>query len=130
MKQHPSEGPVLVSCADYIACRPGPLRSIVADPGSWRICWPELGLTPTGDRPQNLTWRVDGAELGTAEWYLEPLGHGVVVHWFLRVMPAPTRLRRWWQRRRLERVAAGYRRRIWELKDHCERHYPSRPPCG
>ncbi|NMO93352.1 polyketide cyclase / dehydrase and lipid transport [Actinomycetospora sp. TBRC 11914] len=78
-----------------------------ADPEAWPRLWPDLGLTVFADRGEaGIRWSVTGRWVGSAEVWCEPvvLGpasadpdggpgsggeEGTLLHWFLRVDPAP-----------------------------------------
>jgi hypothetical protein len=73
-----------------------------ADPQQWRRYWPDLELTVFADRGEaGIRWSVTGRWVGSAEVWCEPvvLGpgtgdeaggeEGTLLHWFLRVDPAP-----------------------------------------
>jgi hypothetical protein len=73
-----------------------------ADPQQWRRLWPDLELSVFADRGEaGLRWSVTGAWVGSAEVWCEAvvLGpgtgsaaggeEGTLLHWFLRVDPAP-----------------------------------------
>jgi hypothetical protein len=69
----------------FVAAPPAVVARIVADPGRWGVWWPDLELAVTLDRGvQGRQWRVGGALTGTAEIWLEPVGDGTVVHFYLR----------------------------------------------
>lgn len=68
---------------------------------------------------EGVRWTVTGAAIGTAEWWLEAVRDGVVVHWYLRVDPAkPVRGRA--LARLKERYVASYREHLWRFKDEAE----------
>jgi hypothetical protein len=78
-----------------------------ADPEQWPRLWPDLDLTVFADRGEaGFRWSVTGRWVGSAEVWCEPvvLGpstssptpggatageEGTVLHWFLRLDPAP-----------------------------------------
>lgn len=69
----------------FVAAPPAQVARVVADPARWRAWWPDLDLTVTRDRGlEGLEWDVAGALRGTAEIWLEPVGDGTVVHYYLR----------------------------------------------
>ena len=69
----------------YIVADREVLAAIVHDPQRWRRWWPDLDLTVFMDRgPAGIRWSVLGALSGSAELWLEPVGDGVVVHYYLR----------------------------------------------
>ncbi|WBQ02660.1 SRPBCC family protein [Kribbella sp. CA-293567] len=109
-----------ISCDDLVVADPAYVAARLGADPLWREWWPELTLTVSERRGlEGVRWAVTGAAIGTAEWWLEEVRDGVVVHWYLRVDPArpagPRRLRRL-----QERYVARYRQRIWRLKDELE----------
>lgn len=80
-----------------------------ADPATWPQLWPDLDLTVFADRGEaGIRWSVTGRWVGSAEIWCEPvvLGpsatrphpgpagepgaeEGTLLHWFLRLDPAP-----------------------------------------
>ncbi|GAA2790389.1 polyketide cyclase / dehydrase and lipid transport [Kribbella solani] len=109
-----------ISCDDFVVADPAYVAERLGTDTLWREWWPELTLTPTERRgAKGVRWAVTGAAIGTAEWWLEPVRDGVVVHWYLRVDPArPVRGRA--LARLKERYVAAYRERIWRFKDAAE----------
>jgi hypothetical protein len=112
----------------WFAARPGPVAAIVAEPGNWRRWWPGLTLAVDEWRGnKGVRWVVAAVAgrghglSGSAEIWLEPMFDGVVVHFFLRLDPAPGRRL---PRRRGERIAGEYRRRtkqaFWALADQLD----------
>ncbi len=72
----------------YVGCPPALLAPLVADPASWTGWWPDLRLSVTRARGiKGQQWAVRGALTGSMEIWLEPIGPGTVVHWFLRADP-------------------------------------------
>jgi hypothetical protein len=72
----------------YVGCPPALLAPVVADPASWARWWPDLRLSVTRDRGvKGQQWAVRGALTGSMEIWLEPVGPGTVLHWFLRADP-------------------------------------------
>ncbi len=115
----------------WFAARPGAVAAIVAEPANWRRWWPDLALEVDEWRNEKgVRWLVPSVAgvgtglAGSAEVWLEPMFEGVVVHFFLRLDPAPGRRMGGRQR---ERVADRYRRRtkqaFWSLADQLD---PSR----
>jgi ribosome-associated toxin RatA of RatAB toxin-antitoxin module len=109
-----------ISCDDLVVADPAYVAERLGSDTLWREWWPELTLTPSERRGrEGVRWAVTGAAIGTAEWWLEPVRDGVVVHWYLRVDPTrstgPRRLRKL-----QERYVARYRNRIWRFKDEVE----------
>ncbi|GAA0625078.1 SRPBCC family protein [Kribbella sandramycini] len=109
-----------ISCDDLVVADPAYVAERLGSDAVWREWWPELTLTPSERRgAEGVRWIVTGAALGTAEWWLEQVRDGVVVHWYLRADPvkplrgrALTRLR--------ERYVRRYRERLWAFKDEAE----------
>lgn len=109
-----------ISCDDLVVADPAYVAERLGADTLWREWWPELTLTPSERRGlEGVRWAVTGAAIGTAEWWLEQVRDGVVVHWYLRVDPVgpagPRRLRKL-----RERYVARYRERLWRLKDELE----------
>jgi ribosome-associated toxin RatA of RatAB toxin-antitoxin module len=109
-----------ISCDDLVVADPAYVAERLGADTLWREWWPELTLTPSERRGvEGVRWAVTGAAIGTAEWWLEQVRDGVVVHWYLRVDPAgragPRRLRKL-----QEQYVARYRKQIWRFKDEVE----------
>jgi ribosome-associated toxin RatA of RatAB toxin-antitoxin module len=109
-----------ISCDDLVVADPAYVAERLGADTLWREWWPELTLTPAERRGlEGVRWAVTGAAIGTAEWWLEPVRDGVVVHWYLRVDPV-----RHTSTRKLnalkEQYVARYRNRIWRFKDEVE----------
>ncbi|QNE22101.1 SRPBCC family protein [Kribbella qitaiheensis] len=109
-----------ISCDDLVVADPAYVAQRLSSDTLWREWWPEFTLTPSERRGQEgVRWAVTGAAIGTAEWWLEQVRDGVVVHWYLRVDPAgrggARRLRKL-----KERYVARYRNQIWRFKDEVE----------
>lgn len=109
------------------------LAATLADERLWREWWPDLRLTVFMDRGrEGIRWTVAGALVGSSEVWLEPHGDGVIVHYYLRCDPAPSR---GWPtrpkraaraaRRLRHRHAVDWKRRVNALKDELE---SGRPP--
>ncbi|WP_405057795.1 SRPBCC family protein [Kribbella sp. NBC_01505] len=109
-----------VSCDDLVVADPAYVAERLGSDTLWREWWPELTLTPSERRGlEGVRWAVTGAAIGTAEWWLEQVRDGVVVHWYLRVDPArPVRGRALVRLR--ERYVRQYRERLWAFKDEAE----------
>ncbi|MFI7066951.1 SRPBCC family protein [Kribbella sp. NPDC050124] len=109
-----------ISCDDLIVADPAYVAERLGSDTLWREWWPDLTLTPSERRGlEGVRWSVTGAATGTAEWWLEQVRDGVVVHWYLRVDPAkPLRGRALTKLR--ERYVAQYRERLWRFKDEVE----------
>ncbi|GAA1605815.1 hypothetical protein GCM10009789_69830 [Kribbella sancticallisti] len=109
-----------ISCDDLVVADPAYVAERLGADTLWREWWPELTLTPSERRGlEGVRWAVTGAAIGTAEWWLEQVRDGVVVHWYLRVDPVrPAGRRR--LRRLQEQYVARYRDHLWALKDELE----------
>jgi ribosome-associated toxin RatA of RatAB toxin-antitoxin module len=109
-----------ISCDDMVVADPAYVAERLGSDTLWREWWPELTLTPSERRgAEGVRWAVTGAAIGTAEWWLERVRDGVVVHWYLRVDPArPVRGRALTRLR--ERYVTQYRERLWAFKDEAE----------
>ena len=69
----------------FVAAAPRDVAALVAEPQRWRQWWPDLTLRLTQDRGlEGVRFVVSGALRGTAEIWLEPVGDGTVVHFYLR----------------------------------------------
>ncbi|WP_328995129.1 SRPBCC family protein [Kribbella sp. NBC_01245] len=109
-----------VNCDDLIVAEPAYVAQRLGDDSLWRAWWPGLTLTPYERRGlQGVRWTVAGELTGTAEWWLEPVRDGVVVHWYLRAEPEGKLSRRRLDRLR-ESYVARYRHNVWEFKDEVE----------
>jgi hypothetical protein len=114
-----------VADATWIAVRPSVLAPLVADPGNWRVWWPELDLAVAEDRgSKGMRWTVRadraGRVTGSMEVWLEAADDGTVAHFFLRLdgQPGPVRRR---ERARLERVYRTRAKRIfWAMSDRLD----------
>lgn len=73
----------------FLAVPPERLAPEFADPAAWRRLWPDLDLRVFADRAEKgVRWSVVGdAWRGSMEVWLEAVGDGTVLHWFLRVDP-------------------------------------------
>lgn len=109
-----------ISCDDLVVADPAYVAERLGSDTLWREWWPDLTLTPSERRGlEGVRWAVTGAAIGTAEWWLEQVRDGVVVHWYLRVDPArPVRGRALTRLR--ERYVAQYREHLWRFKDQVE----------
>jgi len=109
-----------ISCDDLVVADPAYVAERLGSDTLWREWWPELTLTPTERRGlEGVRWAVTGAAIGTAEWWLERVRDGVVVHWYLRVDPRQPVRGRALERLR-ERYVARYRDHLWRFKDAVE----------
>lgn len=109
------------------------LAQIVADPARWRLWWPGLSLVVFMDRGlDGIRWTVTGDLVGSSEIWLEAMGDGVLLHYYLRAdptvpgsgtrpreIPASARGRREIDRLR-RRHAVAWKRTVWALKDEVE----------
>jgi hypothetical protein len=104
----------------YVAVPPAVLAPLVGDPAAWRSWWPDLHVQVTLDRGvKGVQWAVRGALAGSMEIWLEPVGDGVVIHWFLRAdPPAPLPARRAGRER--DRRVRDWKRHAFALKDRAE----------
>ena len=109
-----------ISCDDLVVADPAYVAERLGSDTLWREWWPDLTLTPSERRGlEGVRWAVTGSATGTAEWWLEAVRDGVVVHWYLRVDPAkPVRGRA--VERLKERYVTAYRERLWRFKDEVE----------
>jgi len=114
-----------ISCDDLVVADPAYVAERLGSDTLWRAWWPDLTLTPTERRGlEGVRWAVTGSAVGTAEWWLEAVRDGVVVHWYLRVDPAePVRGRA--LVRLQERYVASYRKHLWRFKDEVEAGRPA-----
>jgi ribosome-associated toxin RatA of RatAB toxin-antitoxin module len=109
-----------ISCDDLVVADPAYVAERLGSDTLWREWWPELTLTPTERRGlEGVRWAVTGVAIGTAEWWLEQVRDGVVVHWYLRVDPREPVRGRALDRLR-ERYVARYRDHLWRFKDEVE----------
>jgi ribosome-associated toxin RatA of RatAB toxin-antitoxin module len=109
-----------ISCDDLVVADPAYVADRLGEDTLWREWWPELILTPSERRGlEGVRWAVTGAAIGTAEWWLEQVRDGVVVHWYLRVDPVRRTGRRGLVKLK-EQYVARYRDNIWRFKDEVE----------
>ena len=109
-----------ISCDDLVVADPAYVAERLGADTLWREWWPELTLTAAERRgEEGVRWAVTGAAIGTAEWWLESVRDGVVVHWYLRVDPVGSTSSRRLRKLR-ERYVARYRKQIWRFKDEVE----------
>jgi hypothetical protein len=106
----------------FVAAPPAALASAVHEGARWRRWWPDLALTVEADRGRSgLQWRVRGGLSGTAEIWLEPVGDGTVVHFYLRAgLSDAERARR----------TLAWKRSVHELKDDLEAGRAPGTPVG
>ncbi len=116
----------------FIAARREAVAAVVADPDRWARWWPDLTLTVFMDRGlDGIRWNVRGALTGSCELWLEAVGDGVLLHYYLRVDPVGRRLDLAVpsDSRRADRIrarrATAWKRSAWALKDELE---PGRSP--
>jgi hypothetical protein len=116
-----AEPAVDVADETYVGVPPEVLGPVVADSASWIGWWPDLVPRVTRDRGvKGQQWAVTGALRGSMEVWLEPAGHGTVVHWYLRAEPSRRRSPRRLRRLRERRVLA-WKAHMFALKDRLER---------
>ncbi len=87
--------PVEINIADetYVARPAAELAPLLVDQALLADWFPDLQVEVFMDRGDNGTrWSVTGAVVGSLEVWLEPMGPGTLVHWYLR--GAPSRGRR------------------------------------
>lgn len=109
----------------WIAARSSSLAPIIADRDNWRRWWPDLDLAVAELRgPKGVRWLVragrGGAVAGSMEIWLQPVGEGTVVHYFLRLdgTRGPLGPRR---RARVERdYRTAVKRALWGVADHLD----------
>ncbi|GAB3302552.1 polyketide cyclase / dehydrase and lipid transport [Epidermidibacterium keratini] len=99
------------------------VAAATADRARWRRWWPDLRLQVAQDRGLKGTrFEVSGPLTGTMEIWLEPVRHGVVLHYFLRAdlsdQPAVRRTAQ--TERERERRRRSFRHHMWALKDELE----------
>lgn len=104
----------------YVARPPSDVAVPAHDPASWSVWWPDLRLTVSRDRGvKGVQWAVRGALTGSMELWLEPVGSGTVVHWYVRAEPQGALSPRAAARERGRRVRA-WKRHAFALKDRLE----------
>lgn len=117
----------------YIAADIHDVHRVVADPNRWASWFPDLELAVFMDRGlKGIRWSVTGKFVGSTEIWLEDVGDGVVLHYYLRIEPtadgsatAPAPFAdspAGW--RGADRVRVAWAKRwkqiVWDLKDHLE----------
>jgi hypothetical protein len=84
----------------FVAAPRAEVAATFVDPVQWPRFWPDLELTVFADRGEaGIRWSVTGRWVGSAEVWCEPVvvgpgpgeggEEGTLLHWFLRVDPAP-----------------------------------------
>lgn len=111
----------------FLAVPPERLAAEFADPDRWRDLWPDLALRVFADRgAQGVRWSVVGdAWRGSMEVWLEAVGDGTVLHYFLRVDPVGGALGRRAATREAVRRQRAAKAVAFALKDRLEQ---GRPP--
>lgn len=111
----------------FLAVPPQRLAAEFTDPARWRSLWPDLDLRVLADRgAQGVRWSVVGdAWRGSMEVWLEAVGDGTVLHWFLRVDPVGASLGRRAATREVVRRQRAAKALAFALKDRLE---AGRPP--
>lgn len=72
----------------FLAVPPEVVAAEFAAPAQWARWWPDLRLEVDTDRGvQGVRWTVRGGLVGSMEVWLEPVGDGTVLHYFLRADP-------------------------------------------
>jgi hypothetical protein len=109
----------------WIDVLPASLATIVADPTNWRRWWPDLELQVDEWRgPKGVRWFVrsgrNGTVNGSMEIWLQAVGDGTILHYFLRLDGAQRPLTRR-ERARLERsYRRGIKRVMWGVADRVD----------
>lgn len=111
----------------FLAVPPGRVATEFCDPAAWRRLWPDLALRVFADRGEKgLRWSVVGdAWQGSMEVWLEAVGDGTVLHYFLRVDPLGRPLTRRAATREGVRRQRAAKALAFRLKDRLE---AGRPP--
>ncbi len=113
----------------FLVAAPEAVAQVVHDPARWRQWWPDLELTVFMDRgAAGIRWSVTGALTGSTELWLERVGDGVVLHYYLRAddgAPAPVGARAGRRAARAgdrlrDRRAVAWKRCANALKDELE----------
>lgn len=72
----------------FVAAAPTDISEVVASPARWREWFPDVTLTVFMDRgAAGIRWSVTGAFVGSMEIWVEPVGDGATLHYYLRVVP-------------------------------------------
>jgi hypothetical protein len=109
----------------WIDVLPASLAPIVADATNWRRWWPDLDLQVDQWRgPKGVRWFVrsgrNGTITGSMEIWLQAIGEGTVVHYFLRLDGTHRALSRR-ERTRLERrYRVGIKQVFWGVADRLD----------
>lgn len=118
----------------FLVVPPRVVAAAVADPACWARWWPDLDLHVFADRGvEGFRWTVGGAWTGSMEVWLEAVGDGTVLHYFLRVDPtaATGRLTRRAATREATARQRAAKRIAFALKDRLEGDRPPGvPPAG
>lgn len=103
----------------YVVADRQVLAAVVADRARWHQWWPELTLSVFMDRGvDGIRWSISGALVGSSEIWLEQVGDGVLLHYYLRAEPA---LRGRCKIDNLRnRHAMAWKRSAWAVKDELE----------
>ena len=115
----------------FLVAPPPVVAAEFADPARWPVLWPDLTLRVLADRGEaGIRWTVLGDWTGSMEVWLEPVGDGTVLHYFLRIDPtAPGGPHARLSGRAAARVSlarqTASKRIAFMLKDHLE---GDRPP--
>jgi hypothetical protein len=110
----------------YLVVAPEVLAAAVHSPARWRAWWPDLELSVFMDRGlDGIRWSVTGSLAGSAELWLEPVGDGVLLHYYLRVDPVAGRGRARSADRLRRSRALAWKVAVNALKDELE---AGRPP--
>lgn len=116
----------------FLAVPPERLAPEFDDPAVWRRLWPDLDLRVFADRGEkSLRWSVVGdAWQGSMEVWLEAVGDGTVLHYFLRVDPVGEALPRRAATREAVRRQRAAKALAFGLKDRLEAGRPPGVPPG
>jgi hypothetical protein len=116
----------------FLAVPPERLAPEFADPAAWRRLWPDLDLRVFADRAEKgVRWSVVGdAWRGSMEVWLEAVGDGTVLHWFLRVDPVGATLTPRAATRQAVRRQRAAKALAFALKDRLEAGRPPGVPPG
>jgi hypothetical protein len=106
----------------FVAASPARVAAVVRDGAGWGAWWPGLRLRVSRDRRlEGVQWDVSGALSGTAEIWLEPVGDGTVVHFYLRAAMTD---------RERRRRALAWKRVVYRIKDDLEGDRAPGTPAG